>query len=441
MKKFLAMLLLVSMLLALVACGGDEPTPGPVVPGNDDSAADDTADTAADTDAETEEPEEDEPEYYVPDVDAKYGGMIGIGVESGAAYFDNLKVLSKQSNKMVLVETTLDKGDVMPEFTNGATAAVVVDPLGEYDEDEEEEKKNHVISASDTMAYTGEAEWNYYQYSLKVLPADENSVVNVYFCIKDENNYFVLTLGEEGNTKADCYQVIDGVKATAAFKINYTIPTDAWTAVGITVEREIIDIYIAGTKKMSIFNPDFKNQYYDYTGEVIPASITEGGYGAPGEDLKYITVAAENVLHDGKGTWGNSTGAIATMAFDMQKSTAYDCDEYSAYENTDAELVGIPGDGTYETAYVGAYIPEGVNLTHVRCAPRATYAGRLLNTVIQVSENGETWTDLYTIDESPTEGDFATYEVSDGQTTYHYIRLSFAAGNYGNVAEIEFWGK
>lgn len=440
MKKLIAMLLLVSMLVALVACGNDKPGPGPVGPGTEGPAADGTAGAEGDDPAETEEPEEEEPEYYVPDPEAKYGGMVGIGVESGSAYFDNLKVVSKQSNKMVLMNTTLDKGDAAPEFTNGATVEVVIDPLGEYKEDEEEEKKNHVISSSDAMAITGDKEWNYYQYALKILPADETTVVNLYFCVKDENNYFVLTFGEEGNTKVDCYQVVDGEKKSAAFKINYALPATEWTAVGITVDREIIDIFIDGAKKFSLFNPEFENQYYDYSGDVIPSSISEGGYGAPGEGLKFVPVALENVLHDGKGTWGNSTSMLPTNAFDMVMSTAYDCDEDLAYENVEGENVGIAGDGTYATAYVGAYIPEGINLTHVRCAPRATYASRLNNAIIQVSEDGNTWTDLYTIDEAPNENDFATYKVADGETTYYYIRLSFAKGSYGNVAEVEFWG-
>lgn len=450
MKKLLAMLLAVSMLLVLASCGGDEPE----LPVVDPNAGGSDSTNASGNDTTAEQGGEDEPEVYQPDLEAKYGGAVGVGTETGVAYFDNIKVVSKQANKMALIDTKLEDG-ALPTFTyhtsvggnwdkDAADITLVSDPLEEYEEGTEESKINHVISVNTdgtgVFAVTGESQWNYYQLSLRVLPADENSVVNVYFCVQDENNYFVLSLGEEGNTKADCYRVVDGVKETAAFKINCSLPLDAYTPVGITVEREIVDIYIDGALKLSLFNPEFENQYYEYNGETVPSSITEIGYGAPGEGLLYFPVDPENVLHDGKGTWGNSTSMLPTNAFDMQIGTAYDCDEGTEYENTDAELVGIYGDGTYTGAYVGAYLPEGVKLTHVRFAPRSGYGSRMTGAIIQVSDDGESWTDLYTISGSPVEGDYTTVKVADGETAYTYIRLSFPTGCYGNVAEIEFWG-
>lgn len=448
MKKLLAMLLAVSMLLVLASCGNDPDIPD--VP-NPDSGAD-SSNSGGDTTQNNQNTTD--PEEYQPDLEAKYGGAVGIGTETGVAYFDLLKVSSKQSNRLTLLEEKFE-GEALPTFNywtsvggdwdkDSADLTLAVDPSVEYKEDAEESTKNHVVAVNNEMtgaaAIIGEKQWNYYQYSLKVLPADENSVINVYFCVQDENNYFVLSLGENGNTKVDCYQVKDGVKESAAFKIGYTMSLEDWTPVGITVNREIIDIYLDGVCKLSLFNPEFENQYYDYTGETVPSSITEAGYGAPGEGLVYFPVAPENVLHDGKGTWGNSTSTIATMVFDMDMSTCYDCDENGEYENTDDELVGIPGDGTFETSYVGAYLPEGVKLTHIRYAPRSGYGSRMSGGIFQVSVDGETWVDVYTIDETPAEGDYATAKVGDGETVYYYVRYVGASGCYGNVAEIEIWG-
>lgn len=450
MKKLLAMLLAVSMLLVLASCN-DEPDI-PVVDPNAGGA--DSTNNAGGNDTTADQGGEDEPEVYQPDLEAKYGGAVGVGTETGVAYFDNIKLISKQSNKMLLIDNKLEDG-ALPEFTyytsvggnwdkDAADITLAADPLEEYEEGTEESKKNHVVAVNSdgtgVFAVTGDTQWNYYQLSLKVLPADENSVVNIYFCVQDENNYFVLSLGENGNTQVDCYQVKDGVKATAAFKINCALALDAYTPVGITVDREIVDIYIDGNLKLSLFNPEFENQYYPYDGETVPSSITEAGYGAPGEGLLYFPVDPENVLHDGKGTWGNNVNNVATMAFDMSYSTYYDCDENGEYENTDAELVGTYGDGTFETAYVGAYIPEGVKITHIRYAPRADQTARMPGGIFQASVDGETWVDIYTIETAPTANDYATAKVGDGETVYYYVRYVSAAACYGNIAEIEVWG-
>lgn len=449
MKKLLAMLLAVSMLLVLASCG-DEPD----LPVTDPSAGADSTNNNAGGDTTNNQGSDPEPDVYQPDMEAKWNGAVGVGTETGVAYFDNIKLLSKQSNKMVLVDTKLEDVE-LPTFTyytavggdwdkDAADVAVVADPLEEYEEGTEEADKNHVLAVNNEMTGAavvfGETIWNYYQLSLKVLPADENTVTNIYFCVKDENNYFVLSLGEETNTKVTCYRVQDGVKTNAAFTITYAVALDAYTPVGITVNREIIDIYIDGALKLSVFNPEFENQYYPYDGETVPSSITEAGYGAPGENLTYFPVSADNVLHDGKGTWGASVANIASNAFDMQISTFYDCDEKGeTAEHVDDIAFGICGDGTYETAYVGAYFENGIKLTHVRWSPRSTFASRLVGAVIQVSDDGATWTDLYTIEDA-VDGDYTTANVADGETAYKYIRVSFASGGYGNVAEIEFWG-
>ncbi len=451
MKKLLAILLAASMLLVLAACDGGSSLPPPDTDGETggDNAGNDTTANQGGTNTP------DVPDVYTPDIEALYGGAIGIGVESGSAYFDTIKVQSRQSNRMTLIDDKLE--EALPTFTNyvsvggswdkdAADITQVVDPTGEYDEETAEEEKNHVISVSSdgtgVFAALGETIWNHYQYTVKVLPADENSVINIYFCVKDEQNYFVLSLCEAGNTKADCYQVVNGEKKTAAFKVSSSLSLEAFTPVGITVNREIIDIYIDGSLKLSLFNPEFENQYYDYTGEIIPSSIADAGYGAPGEGLTYFQVAPENVIHDGKGTWGSNLNNIATMVFDMNISTYYDCDEKLEYADVteDAEC-GIPGDGTFATAYVGAYFENGIKLTHIRYAPRADQVARMPGTVFQVSEDGVTWIDVFTVDTAPAAGDFATAKVGDGSTAYKYVRMVGASGCYGNVAEIELWGK
>ncbi len=455
MKKLLAMMLALAMLLVFVACddGGSMP---PVGTGEGTGNADGTETDPVGGETEDEGGNEDEgdDEYY-PNPDAKLGGMIGIGTETGTVYFDNLKVLSRQSDKYLLLENDLE-GGALPEFTyavsvggtwdkDAADFAIVDDPGEEYTEEDAAEDRNHVIAftgdGTGSFAYTGATNWNYYQFSLKVFPADENAVVNVYFCIQDENNYMVLSLAENGNTQADCYQVKDGVKTSAAFKINNSLTVGEWNSIGITLQTETVDVYIAGAQKMSIFNPDFVNQYYPYDGEIIPPSIGSCNYGAPVENGKFYPVAPENVIHDGKGTWSNATGTIATMAFDMDITTFYDCDEKEeTADNIPEVLPGIPGDGTFATSYVGAYFEDGIKLTHIRYCPRSDQAGRMNNGTFEASEDGTTWVVVGTITEAPTANDFVTIAVENTDTAYKYVRYVGPTEGYGNVAEIEFWG-
>lgn len=453
MKKLFAMLLALAMLLAFVACDDGSSLP-PAETVGEVGTDNDTETEAIGNDTEDVGGNEDEDDEYYPNPDAKLGGMIGIGTETGTVYFDNLKVLSRQSDKYLLLENDLEDG-ALPEFTyavsvggtwdkDTADFAIVDDPAKEYTEEDADEDRNHVIAfngdGTGSFAYVGDANWNYYQFSLKVFPADENAVVNIYFCIQDENNYMVLSLAENGNTQADCYQVIDGVKTSAAFKINNSLSVGEWNSIGITLQTETVDIYIGGAQKMSIFDPDFVNQYYSYDGEIIPSSISDALYGAPGEGITFFQVAVENVLHDGKGTWGNSTSMTADKVFDMDYSTAYDCDEGLEYENTDAEMIGIPGDGTHADAYVGAYVPEGFKLTHIRYCPRSGYGSRMLNGYFEVSEDGTNWTNVGTVSETPAESDFTTLAVAESDTVYYYLRYTAPDGGYGNVAEIEIWG-
>lgn len=308
MKKILAILLAAMMLVSLAACGEDEPK----IPGGDTAA--DTAggegDTAGETEGETE-PVETEPEevVYEPDFDAKYGGMVGMSVEAGEAWFDNIKVTSKQSNKLQLLNCDMEDGNA-PEFvyTAGDAISVATDPLASEDDDE---IGKVLAGAAGSVAYTGDGDWNYYQYAVKVLPADNDTIINIMFCIKDENNYYMLTLGEDGNTLCDCYEVKDGVKTSIAAKVFDTLPLDTWSTIGVTVEREIIDVYINGEKRFSLFNEDFT-----YSVSIAPTATIDAPYCASWE--------SSAILNDGQ--WNDTTylassGGTAYGSWSMSGTT------------------------------------------------------------------------------------------------------------------------
>ncbi len=289
MKKILALVIVMMMLVSLVACG-DEPEL-PIVDGTGTPTPD------SGTDAETEGGEEDPGEddwVYQPDLEAKHAGSVGIGVEEGAAYFDNLKVIDKVSKRELYYDEI--EGEA-PAMTHGIGSAddwsIAIDPL-----EEEEEEPNHALSytGETSMAYFGDTKWNYYQFSVKVLPVDEATVINIYFLVTDENNYYVLSLNE-GGEEADCYQVVDGAKTSVAAKVFCPLTVGEWSSVGVTVERETVEVYVAGTHRFSLFNPDFT-----YSTSLSPKATIDAPFCSSWE--------SSAVLNDGQ--WNDTTFLAAS---------------------------------------------------------------------------------------------------------------------------------
>jgi hypothetical protein len=182
----------------------------------------------------------------------------------------------------------------------------------------------------------------------------------------------------------------------------------------------------------------YEPNMYPYEGDVIPASV-DWDWGAPDANSVYFVIDEANVIHDGKGTWNNTVDTVAPKAFDQDVDTFYDCDENLEYENTEEMNVGIAGDGTFETSYVGAKIDGGVVLTQIRWFPRKDYLARTVGGKFQASTDGETWVDLATIDEQPVGGDFVFVDINDS-TVYNYVRYVGPTEGFGNIAEIEIWG-
>ena len=456
MKRIVAILLVLVMIFAFAACAKDDEDV------TDTTGEGDSVPSTSDASDSGEDDDKPKQKEYEPDPDAKYGGMVGVGGEGAVVYFDNFKVLSRggygnlyfndfeESDLSSFKYTTID-GNWGGDQSDWS---ITQDPLtlnsGEdtsedtSEETAEPEKPNMVLQytgeGTGAVAYTGDSIWNYYQLTLRVIPSTAEAPFDVYFCLKDEKNYFVLTFGEDNGKKMNVYQVVDGTKNAIAFQIPITLKTDDWNTIGITVNRETIEMYINGILYYDLFNPDFTNNYYEYTGDVIPPSISVSGFGAPSEDAIYFPVAEDHVFHDGKGTWSNATNTVATNAFDMDVTTFYDCDEQAAYTDTEEEMVGIPGDGTFETAYVGAWIEEGVILTQIRYYPRDTFSGRMLGGYFEASVDFENWVTIGEVDEAPSEGTFSYINVND-PNTYYYVRYVAPIEGYGNVNEIEIWGK
>lgn len=314
MKKILAIILAAMMLVTLVACSDDPEIPGPDT--NNGGTPGNTGDTSSDTSDKGDNQVDDW--VYEPDLEAKHAGAVGIGVEEGSAYFDNLKVMDKASKKELFYDEI--EGEA-PAMTYGVGAAenwtVAIDPT-----DDDEEEPNHALSyiGEKSMAYFGDAKWNYYQFSLKVLPADESTVINIYFLVTDAENYYVLSLNENGN-EADVYQVVGGEKTSVAAKVFAPVTAGEWSSVGVTVERETVEIYIAGAHRFSIFNPEFT-----YSASLSPRATVDAPFCASWENADALndgqwsdTTFLQTSSGTAYGSWGQSkTTETITFTWDEE---------------------------------------------------------------------------------------------------------------------------
>ncbi|MCD7787893.1 MAG: discoidin domain-containing protein, partial [Firmicutes bacterium] len=111
-----------------------------------------------------------------------------------------------------------------------------------------------------------------------------------------------------------------------------------------------------------------------------------------------------------------NTATTADHAFDGDTSTFYD--------------------GAGEVAWVGAKIDSTV-ISTVALYPRSdeNWYSRLEGAVIQGSNDGENWTDLYTVG-TVTLDEWVVCEITD-TTAYTYVRV-YNCG-YGNVAEMNIY--
>lgn len=419
MKKIIAFLLAAMMLVSLAACDNND-SKLPVGDDDSDSVASDTKDAEDDTksadDTEADDTEAEEI-VYEPDLDAKYSGMVGVAVESGTAYFDNLKVTSKQSNKLQLSYNDMEDGAVPTFVYSNGDVAVSTDPLAE----EDDEEIGKVLSgAAGSMAYLGSSEWNYYQYAVKVLPTDDDTAINIIFCVKDEKNYYVLSLGESGNSQADCYEVKDGVKTSVAEKVLVTLPLDSWSNIGITVDREVIGIYVNGKQKFSLFDEEWV-----YSKSIAPtASVVNAPYCSSWESWAGLNDGDVPKLTNGGsgahyGSWSMAQTS-ETISYEWDEAVTVDGIGLFFWHDTASREVwlssgGINSPASYTVQYLnedGEYVDvtNGSGYEVLDDTMNQTFFDAVTTTSIQITMY------KFTADEDAQYG-FSAYADYDGEET------------------------
>lgn len=441
-KRLIALLLVAMMLLAFVACDNGSKVPA----GGTDAKTDDKGTQAPDGTTGGDK-NDDNPAEYVPDPDCPYSGAIGVGASAGTVYFDDLKLRNRGAGGGDLIENVnFEETDKIPAFTGlGTTDAVqptiVKDPTKA---DDAETTKSSLSVASGTALVTGNTVWNRYQLTVKVMLADDSSAADVYFCVKDAKNYYVLTLGENNNTNITCYKVENGEKTNAQFTAQGSLSTEKFTSVGVTLEKDTIMIYVDGNTVFDLANENFAK----YQG-AMPASLEST---PEPEGMKYFRVNATNIIHDGKGTWNNVATTSALAAFDGDTTTFYDCDEKNEGDPPTADVLVGKEYGDYTdtennaVGYCGGHFEKAFILKQVRLYPRDGFASsktdgtdRVLGCTIQASNDGKEWVTLYTIETLPTEGQFTIIDL-ENTTAYTYYRYYSRAESYCNVNELELWG-
>ncbi|MCD7831442.1 MAG: leucine-rich repeat protein, partial [Firmicutes bacterium] len=127
-------------------------------------------------------------------------------------------------------------------------------------------------------------------------------------------------------------------------------------------------------------------------------------------------VSILSVIDDGNGPWDDDTERTSDHVFDGDTSTFYD--------------------GAVEDAWVGCTF-ESTVISAVALYPRSDEEcySRLEGAVIQGSNDGESWTDLYTID-TVTLDEWIVCDITD-TTAYTYLRIYGC--EYGNVAEMRIY--
>ncbi len=407
MKKLLALTLAIMMLIPLVACGED---PKPPVGGGTDAPGTETGGDDTDPPAGDEGGDD---WVYVPDLEAKRAGAVGVGVETGSAYFDNLKVIDKASKRTLHLEEL--EGE-MPALTHGIGSAddwsIGVDPV-----EEDEEEPNHALTytGETSMAYFGDPKWNFYQFSVRVYPVDEATVINIYFLVTDEKNYHVLSINEDGEY-ADCYQVVNGEKTSVAAKVYCPIPAGEWSSIGVTVERETVEVYVAGSHRFSLYDPEFT-----YSVSLSPKATVEAPYCSSWESADSLNdgIVGSATYNGGEthyGSWSMAS-VTETITFTWEEAITTDAVGMFFWNDTADRASWLASGGINSpVAWTVQYLNDAGEYVDVTGATESPVANDVMNVMWfdEVTTTALQFTLIkFTADEDATYG-FSAYDEYEG---------------------------
>ena len=137
-------------------------------------------------------------------------------------------------------------------------------------------------------------------------------------------------------------------------------------------------------------------------------------------EVRQIAIAKNQVT--GSAPWNNGTTNVASNVVDNNYGTFFD---------------GV------SSGYVTLDLGQETQIGAIAYAPRTGYASRCVGAVISGSNDGENWTDLYTISSTPAEKQDTMVYYTDFKTTgvpsYRYIKYSVDANGNCNLSELKVY--
>lgn len=266
MRKLTALLLALAMLvsLCLASCTDEPDIP---VPGGDTNVGgnDSTSNNGGGSTGPIGETE------YYPDSSADFGGWFAIASAGGQIYFDNVKGVATVG-KLGLFEHTFDEeGANLDAFTavSGDIAdwSIVEEPVieAEAEEAEETEEAEDTDAVEETPANKclttsgeglikfGGADWNRIQLTTKIMLAEDCGGAEIYFGYEDENNYYVINLGNGSNSSINVTHVADGKSTMDTIDLAYTLPVNEWVNISAILNPNTVTLYVAGTQLFEVY--------------------------------------------------------------------------------------------------------------------------------------------------------------------------------------------
>ena len=288
-KKILAFALAVILVLSccmLAACSDDTKLPPSGTDGSgngttkpDNSGSDDKKDPPTTSGGDETNADGLLLEYfdnYVPNSDAKYTGKVGVG--GTGASFDKLSV---RIGTKVAYENDFDSSSDLPEGVFSVYGGALSD-WSVADDTVTAGNKKLAYGGGDSILTLGNTAWGPYRFITSIL-LEEGGHADLYFCVKDENNYYKVSVSTTAEEGISLVEVKDG-KETQISKFALAHSAGTWIPTSVNINKDDIVVYINGDE---LFRISEDMEAHVYTGYL--------GFGQWNTELYFDNVVVENM--------------------------------------------------------------------------------------------------------------------------------------------------